>query len=132
MKMASALKAEKNGKMLKKSSSMALTFPDPDFHDIDTDRSEEVFKPKQIWAIYDEEDGILTYSSESGLMGYPDRPGDPDCVYYLRTGMCGYGHNCRFNHPTYNGQDNQLPERVGEPDCVVSFFLFTIHVYCCN
>ncbi|KAI3755666.1 hypothetical protein L1987_55472 [Smallanthus sonchifolius] len=58
MKMASALKAEKNGKMLKKSSSMAITVPDPDFHDFDTDRSEEVFKPKQIWAIYDEEDGM--------------------------------------------------------------------------
>ncbi|KAL8264471.1 hypothetical protein R6Q59_022601 [Mikania micrantha] len=37
---------------------MAITVPDPDFHDFDTDRSEEVFKPKQIWAIYDEEDGM--------------------------------------------------------------------------
>ncbi|KAI3703965.1 hypothetical protein L1987_74165 [Smallanthus sonchifolius] len=58
MKMASTLKAEKNGKMPKKSSSMAITVPDPDFHDFDTDRSEEVFKNKQIWAIYDEEDGM--------------------------------------------------------------------------
>jgi len=32
-------------------------------------------------------------------MPYPDRPGEPDCVYYLRTGMCGYGSNCRYNHP---------------------------------
>lgn len=30
---------------------------------------------------------------------YPDRPGEPDCLYYLRTGMCGYGSNCRYNHP---------------------------------
>ncbi|KAL8195410.1 hypothetical protein R6Q57_025813 [Mikania cordata] len=58
MKMATALKIEKNGKTVKKSSSMAITVPDPDFHDFDTDRSEEVFKPKQIWAIYDEEDGM--------------------------------------------------------------------------
>lgn len=35
---------------------------------------------------------------------YPDRPGEPDCIYYLRTGACGYGDNCRFNHPTYNAQ----------------------------
>lgn len=35
---------------------------------------------------------------------YPDRPGEPDCVYYLRTGLCGYGINCRFNHPTYAAQ----------------------------
>ncbi|KVI10609.1 uncharacterized protein LOC112508138 [Cynara cardunculus var. scolymus] len=50
--------ASKNGKTLKKSNSMPITVPDPDFHDFDMDRSEEVFKPKQIWAIYDEEDGM--------------------------------------------------------------------------
>ncbi|PWA54790.1 DNAJ heat shock N-terminal domain-containing protein [Artemisia annua] len=58
MKSAPALKTEKIEKPLKKSGSMAITVPDPDFHDFDTDRSEEVFKPKQIWAIYDEEDGM--------------------------------------------------------------------------
>lgn len=31
---------------------------------------------------------------------FPDRPGEPDCIYYLRTGMCGYGATCRFNHPS--------------------------------
>lgn len=35
---------------------------------------------------------------------YPDRPGEPDCIYYLRTGLCGYGSNCRFNHPKYGSQ----------------------------
>ncbi|CAI8586522.1 unnamed protein product [Vicia faba] len=54
-------------------------------------------------------------------MPYPDRPGEPDCLYYLRTGMCGYGSNCRYNHPanvslvTQYGEE--LPERVGQPDC---------------
>lgn len=38
--------------------SISLTVPDPDFHDFDKDRSEECFKPKQIWALYDEEDGM--------------------------------------------------------------------------
>ena len=33
------------------------------------------------------------------LQKYPDRPGEPDCLYYLRTGSCGYGTNRRFNHP---------------------------------
>ncbi|MFS8014546.1 putative DnaJ domain, Chaperone J-domain superfamily [Helianthus anomalus] len=52
--------ASKNGKTVNKTSTgpMPITVPDPDFHDFDTDRSEEVFKPKQIWAIYDEEDGM--------------------------------------------------------------------------
>ncbi|PWA64705.1 zinc finger C-x8-C-x5-C-x3-H type family protein [Artemisia annua] len=64
---------------------------------------------------------------DPGLTGYPDRPGQPDCLYYLKTGMCGYGDTCRFNHPAYNGQDDKhgadFPERVGEPDCV--YFLKT-------
>lgn len=32
---------------------------------------------------------------------YPDRPGEPDCIYFLRTGLCGYGSKCRFNHPSH-------------------------------
>ncbi|KAK6117811.1 hypothetical protein DH2020_048438 [Rehmannia glutinosa] len=43
---------------LKRSASMSITVPDSDFHDFDQDRSEECFKPKQIWALYDEEDGM--------------------------------------------------------------------------
>ena len=42
--------------------------------------------------------------SRLGLRGggnesYPERPDEPDCVYYLRTGVCGYGSRCQFNHP---------------------------------
>lgn len=29
----------------------------------------------------------------------PERPGALNCVYYMRTGSCGYGGRCRFNHP---------------------------------
>ncbi|XP_071730054.1 uncharacterized protein [Rutidosis leptorrhynchoides] len=58
MKVGPGLKAEKTQKAFKKNSLMAITVPDPDFHDFDTDRSEEVFKPQQVWAIYDEEDGM--------------------------------------------------------------------------
>ncbi|KAH6796057.1 hypothetical protein C2S51_037043 [Perilla frutescens var. frutescens] len=43
---------------LRRSGSMSITVPDSDFHDFDKDRSEECFKPKQIWALYDEEDGM--------------------------------------------------------------------------
>ncbi|XP_061361137.1 uncharacterized protein LOC133305043 [Gastrolobium bilobum] len=41
-----------------KTSPISITVPDPDFHDFDKDRSEECFRPKQIWALYDEEDGM--------------------------------------------------------------------------
>ncbi|XP_045832718.1 zinc finger CCCH domain-containing protein 3-like [Trifolium pratense] len=60
-------------------------------------------------------------------MPYPDRPGEPDCLYYLRTGMCGYGSNCRYNHPANVSlvpqYGEELPERVGQPDC--EYFLKT-------
>ena len=42
-----------------------ISVPDPDFHDFDMDRSEEVFKAKQIWAIY-----------------------DPSLLFYLRSSFC--------------------------------------------
>ncbi|GAB4859340.1 hypothetical protein Ancab_010803 [Ancistrocladus abbreviatus] len=78
MRLASAAAAEKNIKLqgigksgrwrkgnlggshleLKKTGTVTLTVPDSDFHDFDKDRSEECFKPKQIWALYDEEDGM--------------------------------------------------------------------------
>ncbi|KAL1212352.1 Zinc finger CCCH domain-containing protein 3 [Cardamine amara subsp. amara] len=53
---------------------------------------------------------------------YPDRPGERDCQFYLRTGLCGYGSSCRFNHPTHRPQGivyykEELPERFGQPDC---------------
>ncbi|GFY99106.1 zinc finger C-x8-C-x5-C-x3-H type family protein [Actinidia rufa] len=67
----------------------------------------------------------------SGVVGnccpYPDRPGEPDCMYYLRTGLCGYGSKCKFHHPNSAGNggrySGELPERVGQPDCV--FYLKT-------
>ncbi|KAJ7960256.1 Chaperone protein DnaJ [Quillaja saponaria] len=44
----------------RKTGPVSIMVPDPDFHDFDKDRSEECFKPKQIWALYDEDGhGIL-------------------------------------------------------------------------
>ncbi|WOH03186.1 hypothetical protein DCAR_0522580 [Daucus carota subsp. sativus] len=59
------------------------------------------------------------------VVSYPDRPGEPDCAFFIRTGTCGYGVNCRFNHPSdliarFRGD---LPLRIGEPDC--EYFLKT-------
>lgn len=54
----SCLGVPDNQLKLKKTGSMPITVPDSDFHDFDKDRAEECFKPKQIWALYDEEDGM--------------------------------------------------------------------------
>ncbi|VFR00788.1 unnamed protein product [Cuscuta campestris] len=50
--------AENHPSEPEKGEALAITVPDSDFHDFDKDRAEECFKPKQIWALYDEEDGM--------------------------------------------------------------------------
>ncbi|XP_020973028.1 zinc finger CCCH domain-containing protein 43-like [Arachis ipaensis] len=30
---------------------------------------------------------------------YPLRPDAEDCAFYLKTGTCKFGFNCKFNHP---------------------------------
>uniref|UniRef100_A0A6T9YPE5 C3H1-type domain-containing protein n=1 Tax=Bigelowiella natans TaxID=227086 RepID=A0A6T9YPE5_BIGNA len=31
--------------------------------------------------------------------GYPSRPGQPQCQFYMKTGECKFGATCRFDHP---------------------------------
>ncbi|XP_039000844.1 zinc finger CCCH domain-containing protein 3-like [Hibiscus syriacus] len=66
---------------------------------------------------------------------FPDRPGEPDCSYYLRTGLCGYGNNCRFNNPTFDVKAGQyrkeLPERAGQPDSAIISFPINELLYNC-
>ncbi|XP_019193941.1 PREDICTED: zinc finger CCCH domain-containing protein ZFN-like [Ipomoea nil] len=59
---------------------------------------------------------------ESGT--YPVRDGEPDCSYYIRTGLCRFGASCRFNHPSNRKlaiaaarMKGEYPERVGQPEC---------------
>ncbi|XP_062168961.1 zinc finger CCCH domain-containing protein 67 [Alnus glutinosa] len=30
---------------------------------------------------------------------YPERPGQPECSYYLKTGDCKFKSNCKYHHP---------------------------------
>jgi len=38
----------------------------------------------------------------------PQRPGEADCIYFLRNGRCKYGATCKYHHPTetYNLDQN--------------------------
>ncbi|KAM7264253.1 hypothetical protein ACFE04_001936 [Oxalis oulophora] len=40
---------------------MTITVPDPDFHDFDRDRIEHCFGENQVWAAYDDDDGMPRY-----------------------------------------------------------------------
>ncbi|RLN40863.1 uncharacterized protein C2845_PM01G32000 [Panicum miliaceum] len=33
------------------------------------------------------------------LKVYPDRPGEPECPFYMKTGSCKFGADCKFHHP---------------------------------
>ncbi|KAK6136397.1 hypothetical protein DH2020_029887 [Rehmannia glutinosa] len=57
---------------------------------------------------------------------YPVREGEPDCSYYIRTGLCRFGATCRFNHPPNRTlaiatarMKGEYPERIGQPECQV-------------
>ncbi|XVE56569.1 hypothetical protein DITRI_Ditri04bG0021900 [Diplodiscus trichospermus] len=39
----------------------AMNVPDPDFHDFDKDRTEKSFGENQVWAAYDDDDGMPRY-----------------------------------------------------------------------
>ncbi|XP_027116904.1 zinc finger CCCH domain-containing protein 32 isoform X1 [Coffea arabica] len=80
------------------------------------------------WAPAAREAGLTESTGRLGLWdgeAYPERPGMLECAYYMRTGVCGYGAKCRYNHPrdraSVGGSVSlaaaDYPERVGEPDC---------------
>ncbi|GAB2287153.1 hypothetical protein Dimus_021539 [Dionaea muscipula] len=55
---------------------------------------------------------------------YPEREGEPDCSFYIRTGLCRFGTTCRFNHPPNRKlaiatarMKGEYPERIGQPEC---------------
>ncbi|KAL6567594.1 RNA-binding, Nab2-type zinc finger [Orobanche gracilis] len=62
----------------------------------------------------------------------PERPGQADCPYFLKTQRCKFGIRCKFNHPrdkiippgAFEGGDvSFLPERPSEPPC--TFYMKT-------
>ena len=38
---------------------------------------------------------------ESSFPMYPQRPGEKDCAFYMRTRTCNYGETCKFDHPQW-------------------------------
>uniref|UniRef100_A0A1D1Z012 Zinc finger CCCH domain-containing protein 37 n=1 Tax=Anthurium amnicola TaxID=1678845 RepID=A0A1D1Z012_9ARAE len=57
----------------------------------------------------------------------PERSGEQDCPYFMKTQRCKFGVRCKFNHPKENISGmtdiSILPERPSEPIC--SFYAKT-------
>ncbi|XP_044499900.1 zinc finger CCCH domain-containing protein 58 isoform X2 [Mangifera indica] len=64
-------------------------------------------------------------SSSQKEHSFPERPGQPDCQYYKKTGECKFGSSCKYHHPremTVSKTDVNLspvglPLRPGAPPC---------------
>jgi hypothetical protein len=46
----------------------------------------------------------------SELQFLPQRPDEPDCIYFLKNGRCKYGATCRYHHPL-NYHQRRLEEQ---------------------
>ncbi|KAI3995932.1 hypothetical protein MKX01_017129 [Papaver californicum] len=106
-----------------------------DFHKL---RLQQHLQQEESNGVNYHKDGILNNTNGS-FMQYPLRLDEPDCSFYLRTGDCRYGLNCRFNHPHNRNKEHvrfqqthfpeslkvvkekdnkkEYPERPGEPEC---------------
>jgi hypothetical protein len=40
-----------------------------------------------------------TGGNDSGVQILPQRPDEPNCIYFLKNGRCKYGATCRYHHP---------------------------------
>ncbi|XP_021775549.1 zinc finger CCCH domain-containing protein 37-like isoform X2 [Chenopodium quinoa] len=71
---------------------------------------------------------LLKPASVPSSDSLPERPGEPDCPYFLKTQKCKFGQMCKFNHPkdkldssSCKTDDPDLPDRPSEPVC--SFYM---------
>ncbi|XWS51350.1 hypothetical protein CRYUN_Cryun12cG0169600 [Craigia yunnanensis] len=60
-------------------------------------------------------DGENVTKNEGRRSHYPVRPGAEDCAYYMKTGLCKFGSNCKFNHPVRR-TNQAVKEKVKEKD----------------
>ncbi|RVX20795.1 Zinc finger CCCH domain-containing protein 32 [Vitis vinifera] len=47
-------------------------------------------------------------SSNQKEQVFPERPGQQECQYYLRTGDCKFGSSCRYHHPRSGLSQKQI------------------------
>lgn len=64
---------------------------------------------------------------------YPERPGQPECSYFIKTGDCKYRSNCKFHHPKAQLTRTQtLLNDKGLPLRPVSSFFSSVWVWSCE
>lgn len=79
---------------------------------------------------------MVTDPSGQGVMMQllPQRPDEPDCIYFLKNGRCKYGATCRYHHPvSFQSQQQRIekPRRQQVPlhDQKVHYVTQVVHTY---
>lgn len=54
-------------------------------------------------------------SSSQKEQAFPERPGELECQYYMRTGDCKFGSSCRYHHPRNRGSSGTVLSPIGLP-----------------
>jgi hypothetical protein len=62
-------------------------------------------------------------SSNKQEVVFPERPGQPECHHYMKTGTCKFGATCKYNHPQYlsTPRSNYMLSPLGLPIRPVSW-----------
>ncbi|GMJ04916.1 hypothetical protein like AT3G48440 [Hibiscus trionum] len=102
-------------------------------------KSEDGYRDADAGAAGDEEDDVEKNENENDgenvkryeevRSHYPVRPDAEDCAYYMKTGLCKFGSNCKFNHPVRrknqavqekfkeNDESGQSTEKPSQTEC---------------
>ncbi|KAA3475750.1 zinc finger CCCH domain-containing protein 67-like [Gossypium australe] len=73
-----------------------------------------------------ENDGENGKRFEGVRSHYPVRPDAENCAYYMKTGLCKFGSNCKFNHPVRRKnqgvqeklkENDESTEKPGQTEC---------------
>ena len=69
-------------------------------------------------------------SSNKQEVVFPERPGQPECHHYMKTGTCKFGATCKYNHPQYlsTPRSNYMLSPLGLPIRPVRFLTFKYYV----
>nr|XP_018677931.1 PREDICTED: zinc finger CCCH domain-containing protein 65 isoform X6 [Musa acuminata subsp. malaccensis] len=59
------------------------------------------------------EEGVAAAAEKGVWPGFSQRPDAPNCAFYMKTGTCKFGFNCRFNHPPKR-RHRAKPEKQSE------------------
>ncbi|XP_009390120.2 zinc finger CCCH domain-containing protein 65 isoform X3 [Musa acuminata AAA Group] len=59
------------------------------------------------------EEGVAAAAEKGVWPGFSQRPDAPNCAFYMKTGTCKFGLNCRFNHPPKR-RHRAKPEKQSE------------------